>query len=486
MGDEVPRALGPYSIVSRLATGGMAELFLGKRTGPNGFERPIAVKRILPHLARQPAFVAMFLDEARIAARLSHPNIVKVEDLGQADGELYMAMEYLAGVSVSRLMKQVAARGGALPPAVAAHVAACIAGGLHAAHHATDETGAPLELVHRDVSPENIFVTFDGQVKLLDFGVAKARDSLTHTRTGEVKGKVAYMSPEQCCAEPLDGRSDVWSLGVVLHEMLTGRRLFPQPNSVAVMRAILDEPVLPPSAFAPVPPALDAACMKALARHRDSRYASALELREELLQLLPSLGARPEETLCALLKGDFAAVEQESIELVSLVTAQPTKATPAHAPPPRRVGPALALAAAALCVVGAVAFAVTRPAAAPVVPPPAAPAPAPVAKVAEPPPPPPAAPPIVLPERVTFTITSAPAGAKVVIDGVERGTTPVSVELPRADEQVELVVQRDGYVPLKHRVYPRADLQLDYPLKRARQAPSKKATRQAPVIHRFE
>jgi eukaryotic-like serine/threonine-protein kinase len=233
------RTLGRYEVVGHLASGGMAEVLLGRVRGPHGFERAVVLKRILPHLARMSSFVDMFLDEARIIARIHHPNVVQVHELGTEGGELFMAMEYLAGESVSSLVRRLATRNAKLDHALAAFIVAEACAGLHAAHELKTDDGALLHIVHRDVSPQNIFITFDGAVKVIDFGIAKSADRVARTEAGQLKGKLDFMSPEQCKSEPLDRRTDVFALGIVLYELLTQRRLFKRPSPAGTIKAIV-------------------------------------------------------------------------------------------------------------------------------------------------------------------------------------------------------------------------------------------------------
>jgi serine/threonine-protein kinase len=278
----IPTRIGRYEIVGLLAVGGMAEVFLGRIDGPNGFQRPIVVKRMLPHLARRKHCVEMFVDEARILARLHHPNIIDVFEHG-CDGELFLAMEYVDGESVSVILRRAALRGVRIPYAVAARIIAEACAGLHSAHELTDEDGRPLDIVHRDVSPQNLMVSYDGHVKILDFGIAKVRDRTAQTETGQIKGKVSYMAPEQVVGGSLDRRTDVFSAGVVLYELTTGRRLFPRDSPLATMWAARTRPILPPSRFdRAYPPALEAVCLRALSRDPDTRYASASSMRKDL------------------------------------------------------------------------------------------------------------------------------------------------------------------------------------------------------------
>ncbi|HWN68132.1 MAG TPA: serine/threonine-protein kinase, partial [Haliangium sp.] len=190
-------AFGKYTLIARLATGGMGEIFLARLQGVAGFEKIVVIKRVLPHLAGEDRFIAMLLDEARIAARLSHPNICQVQELGEVEGEYYIAMEYLEGVTMADLLRRLSKQGQVMDPRVVVAMVTQACEGLHAAHELVDRNGQPTNLVHRDVSPSNVFITTAGMVKLLDFGIAKTPDRLSRTRTGAVKGKWAYMSPEQ-------------------------------------------------------------------------------------------------------------------------------------------------------------------------------------------------------------------------------------------------------------------------------------------------
>lgn len=283
--------LGRYEIAGLLATGGMAEIWLGRLVGPMGFEHPVVLKRILPHLARVPEFVSMFVDEARITAGIKHPNVALVFELVHDAGELFLVMEYLAGESLAGLNRRLSKQGRTLDPALAAYVIAEACTGLHAAHELSDEQGFPRDLVHRDISPQNIFITYSGQVKLLDFGIAKAANRSTETEAGQVKGKFAYMSPEQCQGQPLDRRSDLFSMGIVLWETSLGTRLFHRGTELLTFQAICEAPVLRPSAAcAGYPPQLEQVCMRALERVRGRRYATALELRAALLPVARELG----------------------------------------------------------------------------------------------------------------------------------------------------------------------------------------------------
>jgi len=285
---------GKYVLLDRLAVGGMAEIFLARQEGLEGFEKTVVIKRIRPHLSKQKSFVQMFLDEARLAAQLNHPNIVQIHELGQVDDSYFIAMEYVFGRDMARIIPKAERMGIGFPLVYALKIASSVCEGLHYAHERSDAWGNPLHIVHRDVTPENVFVSFDGTVKILDFGIAKARGQTGETTAGEIKGKLSYMSPEQALGMPLDCRSDIFSLGVVLYEWLTGFRLFTGDSEVAVLRSVSEGKIYGPSYFKPdIPPAVEAVVMRALEKDRDRRYPSAQEMQRDLDHLLGESEFRP-------------------------------------------------------------------------------------------------------------------------------------------------------------------------------------------------
>ena len=289
-----PEKLGRYHVVGYLASGGMAEILLGKMLGPSGFERPVVIKRILPHHAKKEAFVDMFLDEARVVARIQHPNVVHVQELGKENDQLFMVMEYLEGESLLSLMRRAVRIGKPVDPMLAAWIVSQACAGLHAAHELCDDQGKPLGLVHRDVSPSNIFITYAGAVKLLDFGIAKFEQRTTDTEAGALKGKFPYMSPEQCHGKILDRRSDIFSLGTVLWETTLGRRLFARDSSFKSMKAITEDVIPSPRSVVPsYPEDLAAVCMKALNRARAERYATAADMQLALIDVTRNHGLAP-------------------------------------------------------------------------------------------------------------------------------------------------------------------------------------------------
>ena len=236
-----PRQVGPYRLVRRLATGGMAEVFEAVRPGPHGFEKRVALKRILPQSRRDPEFTGLFVDEARLASRLDHPNLVHVFDFGETEeGELFLAMEFVDGTNVNRLLRRLASRREVLPVDLAVYICAQVARGLSYAHRLCDEGGKPLLLVHRDVSPANILLTRHGHPKLTDFGIATASDRSAQTEHGQVRGQLGYMSPEQVLGRPLDAKSDVFTLAIVLAELLLVDPIFARPSDIDCLVAIRD------------------------------------------------------------------------------------------------------------------------------------------------------------------------------------------------------------------------------------------------------
>ncbi len=273
---------GPYVLIRRIARGGMAEVFLAQQRGLEGFDRRVAVKRILPHLADTTDFVKMFLGEARLAAQLTHPNIVHIYDFGKVENDYFIAMEYVDGIHAGQVFKH-GEREPKMSPTLVARIGADAAAALHYAHELTSPNGKALGLVHRDVSPANIMISYDGIVKLCDFGIAKAMaasDQLTNP--GQVKGKYAYMSPEQTIASGLDGRSDVFSLAIVLWELVSGKFIVPRGDAVQAMRMIRDGKLEPIERAAPgIPPGLAKAISWGLETKREKR-ATAAELAQAL------------------------------------------------------------------------------------------------------------------------------------------------------------------------------------------------------------
>jgi eukaryotic-like serine/threonine-protein kinase len=274
--------LGRYALYEKIASGGMASVHLGRLFGPSGFARTVAIKRMHPHLAEDPEFSAMFLDEARLAARIRHPNVVPTLDVVAAEGELFLVMEFVQGESLSRLIKSAIARGEKIAPETATTLMAGVLHGLHAAHEATSDRGTPLEIVHRDVSPHNILVGVDGAPRLLDFGVAKAMGRIHSTREGQLKGKLSYMAPEQLRGK-VSRRTDIYAASIVLWETITLERLFPAEDEAELFELVLRGTDVPPSAHRPgISKALDDVVLRGLSVDPQRRFATAREMARAL------------------------------------------------------------------------------------------------------------------------------------------------------------------------------------------------------------
>ncbi|MCZ7678029.1 MAG: serine/threonine protein kinase [Sandaracinaceae bacterium] len=288
--DLTGRRLGRYEVLTMLASGGMATVYVARAQGVAGFERLVAVKVLHPHLAHDEDFISMFLDEARLAARIRHPNAVGTLDISDTQGDGYfLVMEYVEGDHFGSLMRSAAKGGERLPVAVVTRIVMDALAGLNAAHRLTGANGEPLDLVHRDVSPHNILVGNDGVARITDFGVAKAQVRLSSTRDGQFKGKLSYMAPEQAAAGTADQRSDLFSMGIVLWEALTGRRLFRGENNADVLNKILNPEVPPPSTFDSALAPFDALAARALAREPDERFQTA----EDFLEAIEDAAAPP-------------------------------------------------------------------------------------------------------------------------------------------------------------------------------------------------
>ena len=347
---EIGRCVGRYRLCGEVASGGMATVHVALLEGAAGFEKVVALKAIHPHLAKKKSFVQMFLDEARIASRLEHPNVCHVFDFGQADGGYYLAMEYLTGVTLSRFVQTCRARGLDRKPRFTGAVARIIADaaeGLHAAHELTDAHGRSLQIVHRDVSPQNIFLTYSGVTKVVDFGIAHAKNKLHQTHTGEVKGNFPYVAPEQIAGRDVTRQADIWSLGVITWELLAGRSLFERETSVQTMFAVTTEPVPPLRKVRPsVPEGLEHVVQKALERTPAGRYDSSRRFGGELLSATPEPLSSGElsEIMETLFPGEQASARSFVSRAMEL---QPVRSR-------RWVKPA----AAAIAVAGAAALAI--------------------------------------------------------------------------------------------------------------------------------
>lgn len=304
--------IGRYELIHRLGHGGMASVYLGRAIGTAGFERLVAVKVIHPHLANESEFVEMFLDEARIAAKIHHPNVCETLDLGEDDGLFFMVMEYVEGETLSSLIRQLRKREDRLPIPCALQITADACRGLGAAHALEGKDGQPLNLVHRDVSPHNLLVTMDGRVKVVDFGIMKAAGKRSNTLTGQLRGKLTYMSPEQARGEPVDRRSDIYAMGVVLWELLAGARFYRGETESEILAQVSLARRQDIAEYCDDLPAAVAAVLdKTLAESRGDRYETAddmlKDLRAVLRQLLDADQEDPREALSGVMKGFFAS-----------------------------------------------------------------------------------------------------------------------------------------------------------------------------------
>ncbi len=339
MATAFPQRFGKYVLLRKLAVGGMAEVFLAKAVGAEGFQRTVVIKRILPSYTEDDAFVSMFIDEARIAAALHHANIIQIIDFDKVDDAYYIAMEYVEGRDLRKVLDRGRKTGKRMSPILAAHVASLIASGLHYAHTRRGETGEPLHIIHRDVSPHNILISFVGDVKLTDFGIAKAAARSTKTRAGMVKGKCAYMSPEQARGKPLDARSDIFALCSVLWEMLAYRRLFEGDSDFEILNNVLNQSVPPPSLFRPeVVRDLDAIVLKGLRRDLNERFPDMAALETDLQNFVfKHASGRDDVDLGSYMRDLFSEELDEIPEYAKEPT--PRAKEPALAPP--RAGTAM-------------------------------------------------------------------------------------------------------------------------------------------------
>jgi serine/threonine-protein kinase len=325
---------GKYKILRRLAVGGMAEIYLAEAGSIHGFKKKVVIKRMLPQYATEQIYVDMFLDEARLVARLNHPSIVQVFDIGEDADGVFFTMEYVEGHDLSDILGSCYRQKRQLSLAEVLAIAIPTAEGLHHAHELSDDSGESINLIHRDVSPSNVIVTNDGRLKLLDFGVAKSKSQSRETTGVSLKGKFGYMAPEQCEGLTIDRRSDIFSFGVVLWELFTGRRLFGGGNEPAVLMRIMTEDAPPPSTIrSDLPSELDTICMRALARNRDERYSTLQELLVDIDHFLNTSGTVVSaRTLTAMLKEVF----EEQRPTTAMPTPQPVQELMALKPTPQK------------------------------------------------------------------------------------------------------------------------------------------------------
>lgn len=360
MSGSVGRQVGRYVLFDEIASGGTATVHLGRLLGSEGFSRTVAIKRLHPTFAKDPEVVALFVEEARLASRIRHPNVLTTLDVVSESGELMLVLEYVPGLPLSGLMRALGG-GGQMPITIATSIVTAALNGLQAAHEATNDLGEPMQLVHRDVSPQNLLVGRDGVVRVADFGIAKALGRAHATQEGQVKGKAPYMAPEQIRGRAVDRRTDVYAASVVLYEALTGTRLFKAESPLAVMTQVLEKPVPSPRVLRPeMSVELEAIVQRGMARNPDDRFASALEMAVALEQVMGiesnrTVGAWVEEIAGQALESHAALVrELESVPRLATV-AEPKPS----APGPRRVL-AVAVSVAVLAAVLALTIRASR------------------------------------------------------------------------------------------------------------------------------
>ncbi len=354
---------GKYLLLERVNVGGMAEVFVAKAFGVEGFERILAIKKILPTMVEDEEFITMFIDEARIAVQLNHANIVQIYELGKHDENYYIAMEYVSGRDLRLLLDRYRRRGEIMPTAQAVYVVSKICEGLDYAHRKKDARGADLHIVHRDVSPQNILISYDGDIKLIDFGIAKAANRAQKTQAGILKGKFGYMSPEQVRGLPIDRRSDIFAVGVILYECLTGEKLFVGESDFSTLEKVRNADVTPPREFNDqIPPGLEKVVLRSLAREPEERYQYASDLQEDLMRFLLAgdtvfsskhLGSYMRDAFGDDVKRESSRMEQwlavarpDDVES-SVVTATPTPSPLAAPPRAPKIDPVHAAAIAA-------------------------------------------------------------------------------------------------------------------------------------------
>jgi serine/threonine protein kinase len=470
-----------YRLTEKIGSGGMAEVFRAIGEGPDGFERAFVVKRIHPHLSHAPEFVRMFVDEAKISARIVHPNVVQVFEFAYHEGSHYIVMEPVDGVDMARLLRRLEQRGEVAPPTFVAELGRQVCRGLEFAHTLTDGAGRPLGIVHRDVTPPNIMAGWNGAVKILDFGLARAAQELRTnlTEAGTLKGKMSYVAPEQLEGQPADARTDVFSLGVVLHELLSGQRLFVGENDLETLRMVREMPVPRPSLRNPdLKPALESAVMRALARDPKQRFGSAAEMADALdavvLRKRYSTQAFAREARALFPSSeatDVAAAVEMALEIdaggSSVVAGQGGPSRPIALPPPsprvavarartQRRGSRVAAVLPTAAFVALAALVLLRQ----------APTPAVATPTSQPSP------------SVELTLDSTPQGAAVTAEAASPdapprrlGVTPLVVRLPRGETPVALTLTKEGFTPLPFKVVPSHDRDVVAPLERSPSAP---------------
>ena len=311
---SAPLRVGRYALYGSIASGGMATVHLGRMLGEAGFKRTVAIKRLHPHLASDPSFAESFLDEARLVSRIRHLNVVTTFDVVRADGEVFLVMEYVPGESLARILAAAYRDDVALPQSVLAAIMCGALHGLHAAHEAKTEAGAPLHIVHRDVSPQNIIVGSDGIARVLDFGVAKAIGRMHSTKDGNIKGKLPYMAPEQLRGGRVDRRTDVFAAGIVLWEALTGQRLFAADTEALTITNVLERPIPRPSSLSgAVRSEIDAIVVRALERDPSKRFSTARQMALAIEEAMPLATPAQVEACLAELVGDTLKLRANQI-----------------------------------------------------------------------------------------------------------------------------------------------------------------------------
>src|SRR5579862_5237309 len=276
-----------YRVIERLESGGMAEVFRAESEGLQGFRKQVAIKRVLPHLSSKKKFISMFLDEARLSAQLSHSNCVQVFDIGVGDNAFFIVMEFVDGANLKAIIEHLKKHGRDFPVEVAVYICLELCKGLAYAHELTDSNGVPLHIVHRDMSPPNVLITKHGEIKIVDFGLAKANSQLEKSEPGIIKGKFSYLSPEAAMAQEVDARTDVFAVGIILWELLSGKRLFLGETDFQTVKKVQQAVVLPISSINKnVPPELEKILGKALAREPNTRYTTARDLGQDLSKFL--------------------------------------------------------------------------------------------------------------------------------------------------------------------------------------------------------
>lgn len=330
-------AFGQYELIEHIATGGMAEVYKARMKGLEGFQKIVAIKRILPHLTDNDEFVTMFIDEAKLAAQLQHPNIIHIYDLGKIERSYYIAMEYIDGLDLRSILNKLQAKGERFPLPLALYVGARLADALDYAHRKRDFKGQAMALVHRDVSPQNVLISYEGEIKLCDFGIAKAASKASHTRAGALKGKLQYMSPEQAWGKDLDHRSDIFSLGLVLYEMIVGRKAFSGDSELSILEQVRSPRLVPPREVDPtIPPEVEQILLKALKEKREERYQSAADMAKDLEAAMRAFEPTPSAAQLAAFLCDLQGRERPALATEAAATVKlPVTPPPARPPEPQ-------------------------------------------------------------------------------------------------------------------------------------------------------